>query len=267
MWITMKEMYNAARKSGHAVGAFHAINLEQVQGIMEASVEEQVPVIVCLNEQTTMYAGMSAFLAMVHALAEEVQTPVALLLDHIHDQDIIKNALDKGVSGILAEVRAEDESNAIASLKALKSECDKYDALFEVSLRLKSEDNTLNVMSSPSIINQVDPHSICISINKAERGKVADDTLDLLEKIIPSLGCPASLAGIGRWKDEEIKRAVKAGAWKISIGTRLNMAFTNGLKSYLAAEPDRINPRSYLAAAKERFRGEVRECIHLLQAV
>jgi tagatose 1,6-diphosphate aldolase GatY/KbaY len=267
MWITMKEMYNAARKSGHAVGAFHAINLEQVQGILEASVEEQVPVIVCLNEQTTMYAGMNAFLAMVHALADDVQTPVALLLDHVHDQDIINNALEHGLSGILAEIRVEDEAKAINTLMAIKSECDKHDALFEISLRLRNEDHTLNVKYSHSIINQVNPHSICISINKAERAKPGDETLDLLEKIIPSLGCPASLAGIGRWKDEEIKRAVKAGAWKISIGTRLNMAFTNGLKAYLADEPDRINPRSYLAAAKERFRSEVRECIHLLQAV
>jgi tagatose 1,6-diphosphate aldolase GatY/KbaY len=267
MFVTMKEMFNAARKSGHAVGAFHAINLEQVQGILEASVEEQVPVIVCLNEQTTMYAGMRAFMAMVKALAEDVQTPVTLLLDHIHDLDIIQNALQHGFSGILAEIRAEEEPKAFDFLKAAKDLCDQSNALFEISLRLREENHALNIRSAPNIINQVDPHSICISINKAERAKPVGDTLELIAKIIPSLGCPASLAGVGRWKDDEIKRSIKAGAWKISIGTRLNMAFTNGLKSYLAAEPDRINPRSYLAAAKERFRREVRDCIHLLQSV
>lgn len=266
MFITMKEMYSAARKSGQAVGAFHAINLEQVQGILEASVEEQVPVIICLNEQTTMYAGIGAFCAMVKSLAEDLQNPVALLLDHIHDRDIVTKALQYGMSGILVESRGEEEAKALEHLKAVKAECSSKNALFEVSLRLRAENHTLSVQSAPNIINQVGPDSICISINKSERAKPAEDTLDLIEKIIPSIGCPASLAGIGRWKDEEIKRAVKAGAWKISIGTRLNMAFTNGLKNYLASEPDRINPRSYLAAAKERFRREVRDCIRIMKS-
>jgi fructose-bisphosphate aldolase, class II len=266
MWVTMKEMFSAARKSGQAVGAFHAINLEQVQGILEASVEEQVPIIVCLNEQTSMYAGMSAFLAMVKALASEVPTPVALLLDHIHDQDIISNALGQGFTGILAEYRGDDEDNAMAALRKIKAACDKEDAFFEVSLRLKKEDHALSVQHSQRMINQVEPNSICISINKQERTKPDHDTLELLEKVITSVGCPISLAGVGRWKDDEIKHAIKLGAWKISVGTRLNVAFTSGLRSFLDSEPDRINPRSYLAAAKESFTNEVRQCLKIISS-
>ena len=95
--VTSKEMLQAAREGHYAVGAFNANNMEQVQGIVDAAVEEHAPVILQVSQGAIRYAGLGFASAMVRIAAEEADVPVVLHLDHGSDFDQNIRCLRAGV--------------------------------------------------------------------------------------------------------------------------------------------------------------------------
>ncbi|MBM3749076.1 MAG: tagatose-bisphosphate aldolase subunit KbaY, partial [Acidobacteria bacterium] len=80
--VSSKELLQAALEGHYALGAFNANNMEQVQGIVDAAVEEQAPVILQVSQGAIRYAGLEFATAMVRAAATEANVPVVLHLDH-----------------------------------------------------------------------------------------------------------------------------------------------------------------------------------------
>ena len=85
--VNTKEMFAKANKEGYAVPAFNFNNMEQLQGIIEACVEEGSPVILQVSTGARKYIGKEmlpwiakAATAYVEAAGSDI--PVALHLDH-----------------------------------------------------------------------------------------------------------------------------------------------------------------------------------------
>ena len=263
MWVSIKEMLELCRRRHLVVGAFHAVNLEQAQGVIEAGVEEQVPVILALNERGAMHAGLGAFIVLARELSAEVPVPVSVVLDHVRDRDLIMAALGYGYPGILVEAGLGGEGETFEFLFETGRACNKEGVFFEVSLWAGSKEHALNTHYIEKVEYELNPDSICITISGDQRTKPSKDTLDHVHNLLKNIHKPVSLAGVGRWDDTEIKKLIQAGAWKISVGTRLNRAFTHGIKHYLASESERVNPLGYLGAAQEAYRQEIIKCIRL----
>ncbi len=80
--VGTKEMLIKAQKEKYAVGAFNANNMEIIQAIIEASEEENSPVIIQASQGAIKYAGLDMIVAIVKTLAEKASIPIALHLDH-----------------------------------------------------------------------------------------------------------------------------------------------------------------------------------------
>ncbi len=85
--VTSQEILRAAYEGRFAVGAFNANNMEQIQGIIDAAVEERAPVILQVSQGAIRYAGLQFATAMVKTAAAEADVPVVLHLDHGTDYD------------------------------------------------------------------------------------------------------------------------------------------------------------------------------------
>lgn len=75
---------------------------------------------------------------------------------------------------------------------------------------------------------------------------------------------PLVLHGSSGVPDADLVRAVDAGLTKINIATRLNTAFTRAVRAALAADPDLVDPRRYLAPARDAVTAEVTALLRLL---
>jgi fructose-bisphosphate aldolase class II len=64
--------------------------------------------------------------------------------------------------------------------------------------------------------------------------------------------------------DHELQAAVRAGMVKVNIGTALNIAFTGAIRSRLAADPDVVDPRKYLATARDAMAEVVATALRVL---
>ena len=67
---TLRQVLDEAAKGGYGVGAFNVNNMEQVQGIVEAAIEENSPVIMQASRGAIAYAGPNFLRHLIMAAAE-----------------------------------------------------------------------------------------------------------------------------------------------------------------------------------------------------
>ena len=106
--VTTKEMLKKAYEGGYAVGAFNVNNMEIIQGIMEASAENNSPVILQVSAGARKYANPIYLKKLVEAALEVnkqkgIDIPVALHLDHGADFEICKDCIDNGFTSVMID--------------------------------------------------------------------------------------------------------------------------------------------------------------------
>jgi fructose-bisphosphate aldolase class II len=80
--INMKQMLEHAYSRGCAVGAFDLVNLDFLQGILEAAERCRAPVILSLAESHFEYFDFELLMPAVEAAARRASVPVAIHLGH-----------------------------------------------------------------------------------------------------------------------------------------------------------------------------------------
>jgi len=99
--VTSKQILQAALANHFAVGAFNANNMEQIQGIALADLEERSPVILQVSQGAIRYAGLEFAAAMVRTAASLVDVPVVLHLDHGYDFEQNVQCLRAGFTSLM----------------------------------------------------------------------------------------------------------------------------------------------------------------------
>jgi fructose-bisphosphate aldolase class II len=74
---------------------------------------------------------------------------------------------------------------------------------------------------------------------------------DLIGRLHDRLAIPLVLHGSSGVSSDELRRAVSAGIAKVNVGTALNVSMTESIRAALAADPELVDPRRYLAPARE----------------
>lgn len=106
--VTSRELFEKAYKGGYAIGAFNVNNMEIVQGIFEAAIEEKSPLIIQVSAGARKYARHEYLIHLIQASMEMaeasgVSIPVVLHLDHGDDFDICKKCIDGGFTSVMID--------------------------------------------------------------------------------------------------------------------------------------------------------------------
>ena len=101
--VTTKEMFKKAYEGGYAIGAFNVNNMELVQGIVEAGIENNAPLILQVSAGARKYAKHNYLVHLVQAAVEECNLPIALHLDHGDGFDICKACVDGGFTSVMID--------------------------------------------------------------------------------------------------------------------------------------------------------------------
>ena len=104
--VSMKEMLIDAKENGYAVGQYNLNNLEFTQAILEASQEENAPVILGVSEGAARYmSGFYTVVKMVEGLMHDlnITIPVAIHLDHGSSFEKCKEAIDAGFTSVMID--------------------------------------------------------------------------------------------------------------------------------------------------------------------
>lgn len=291
--VTTKEMFDKAYRNGYAVGAFNVNNMEIVQGITEAAMEQKSPVILQVSAGARKYAKHTYLMKLVEAAITDTNLPIALHLDHGESFEVCRDCIDGGFSSIMIDGSKYNFEENIELTKKVVDYAHDRGVVVEGELgRLTGIEDDVNVsqqdssFTDPSQVEEfvqrtgVDSLAIAIGTShgayKFKPGQKPCLRFDILEEVQKRLpGFPIVLHGAssvvpefvniintygGAMPDaigipeEMLRKAASMAVCKINIDSDLRLAFTAGVREHLAKNPDHFDPRQYLISARDKIR-------------
>ena len=101
MLVTMKEILDHAKKGGYGVTAPNVQSEDTVRAVLEVAQECNAPMIVDVN--AFIHPDLPWFIHMIGDLANQVNVPVAINLDHGRSYEDIMLGINSGFTSIMVD--------------------------------------------------------------------------------------------------------------------------------------------------------------------
>ena len=107
--VTSTEMFKKAYHGGYAIGAFNVNNMEIIQGITEAAIEEHSPLILQVTKGARSYANHIYLMKLIEAAIEDAEQnagfdlPICVHLDHGDSFELCKSCIDGGFTSVMID--------------------------------------------------------------------------------------------------------------------------------------------------------------------
>lgn len=271
--VTTNEMLRKAQSEHYAVGAFNVENLEMVMAVIKAAEEMNSPVIMQTTPSTVKYAGLDYFLAMVKTAAEKSSVPVAMHLDHGSSFELAMQALRTGYTSIMIDGSHESFEDNIALTRRVSDACAPSGISVEAELGKVGgkEDDLVADHDSPytdpqqakEFAERTQVTSLAVAIGTAHGLYKGTPKLDFdrLSEIREVVSIPLVLHGASGVPDDAVRESIRRGICKVNFATELRIAFSDGVKKYLAENPDAFDPKKYSTVGMENVTALVKEKI------
>jgi len=292
--VTTKEMFQKAYGK-YAVGAFNVNNMEIVQGITEAAMEENAPVILQVSAGARKYAKHVYLKKLVEAAVEDTGIPVALHLDHGADFEICKACIDGGFTSVMIDGSKYSFDENVELTKKVVDYAHERGVVVEAELgKLAGIEDDVVVSQSDAaftdpqqaaeFVRKTGCDSLAIAIGTSHGAykfkgepKLRFDILEEVTKLIPET--PIVLHGASTVMPEFVKqcnefggqlpgaqgvpedmlhKAGTMGVCKINIDTDLRLAMTASIRKFFVEHPDKFDPREYLTPARAAIKDMVK---------
>ena len=263
--VTTKQMLLDAQAGNYAVGAFNVENMEMVMAVMEAAEELKSPVIMQTTPSTVKYAGLDFFLANVKAAAERASVPVAMHLDHGSSFELAMQAYRTGYTSIMIDGSHSVFEENIAITKSVVDACHAGQVPVEAELgKVGGKEDDLDggnggytvPSEAAEFVERTGVDSLAVAIGTAHGVYKGIPKLDVdrLSQIREVVSIPLVLHGTSGVPDDAVRECIRRGICKVNYATDLRIAFSNGVKEYLAENPDVFDPKKYCAVGREKVK-------------
>ena len=295
--VTTKEMFKKAYEGGYAIGAFNVNNMEIVQGIADAAIELNSPIILQVSAGARKYAKHNYLVKLVEAvLVEAPDLPIALHLDHGADFEICKSCIDGGFTSVMIDGSHHDFETNIELTKKVVEYAHERGVVVEAELgRLAGIEDDVKVSAEDSsytqpeeveeFVTKTNVDSLAIAIGTSHgafkfkpgtKPQLRFDILEEIEKRIPNF--PIVLHGAssvpqeyvkiinehgGALQDaigvpeEQLRQAARSAVCKINIDSDLRLGMTAGIREVMWTDPSKFDPREYLKVGRANVKAVV----------
>lgn len=252
MYVSMKEMLKHASENKYAVMACNCINYEQAKAICEAAAEEAAPVIIDIApRQMKLHATPEVMAPMIKEIAEPLDVPVALNLDHGADYHDIVRCLKAGYSSVMVDASSYGFEENVRRTRLITSLAHEYGASVEAELGHvgqaaagdgRSADMYTNVDMACEFVERTGCDALAVAIGTAHgkypEGFVPQLDFDRLAELKEALKMPLVLHGGSGAGEENIRRVVELGINKINVCTDLFNYQRDQIRTELNENPD-----------------------------
>ena len=270
--VTSEEMLQKAQQGGYAVGAFNAENMEMVKAIIQAAEELKAPVMIQTTPSTVKYGTVETYAAIVAAEAEKASVPVCMHLDHGSRFELAMQAMHAGYTSVMIDGSKLDFEANIAETKRVADVAKALDIPCEAELGkvggkeddLEAEaDTNTDPQEAKEFVERTGVTSLAVAIGTAHGFYVGTPVLDKerLSEIRQVVDIPLVLHGASGVPDDAVRESIRLGICKVNFATELRIAYSDGVKKYLAENPDGFDPKKYGAAGMENVTALVKEKI------
>ncbi|WP_159765799.1 class II fructose-bisphosphate aldolase [Streptomyces sp. HM190] len=274
------ELITAAAAAHSAVAAFNIITLEHAEAVVAGAETVGKPVVLQVSENAVEYhdGQLLPLARAATAAAERATVPVALHLDHIQSDDLLRRAADAGFSSVMYDASRLPYAENLAATRAAVDWAHARGLWIEAELGQVGGKNGLPPLDAHAPGARTDPDearafvadsgvdALAVAVGSAHAMTTRTATLDhtLLKRLATALDVPLVLHGSSGVPDDELRAAVTGGIAKVNIGTALNIALTGAIRDLLTARPEAVDPRAYLAVGRTAMTETVTRLIGVL---
>ncbi len=270
--VSSEKMMLTADQNGYGIGAFNVENMEMVMAVIRAAEEMHAPAILQTTPSTIKYAGLSMYCANVRAAAEAASVPIALHLDHGSSFELAMQALRTGYTSIMIDGSQKSFEENIALTGRVVDACKPSNIPVEAELgKVGGKEDDLNC-NDPGYTDPQDAvrfaaetgiSSLAVAIGTAHGIYKGEPKLDVerLSEIRKLVSIPLVLHGASGVPDEAVRDCIRRGISKVNFATELRIAYSNGVKEFLKANPDAFDPKKYGVVGMEYVTRLVKEKI------
>ncbi|MFB7713637.1 ketose-bisphosphate aldolase [Streptomyces sp. NPDC056105] len=264
-----------------AVAAFNVITLEHIEAVVAGAEAANAPVILQISENAVRYryGRLLPLARAAAATAEASSVPVALHLDHVQSDELLRQAADAGFSSVMYDAARLPYDENLAATRAAADWGHANGLWVEAELgEVGGKDGSApldahapGARTDPGEARAyvtdsgVDALAVAIGSSHAMTTRTATLDHDLLKQLSEGLDVPLVLHGSSGVGDDELSQAVRGGIAKVNVGTALNIAMTAAIREFLAAHPDAVDSRKYLSVGREAMARTVTELVEVMR--
>ncbi|MEU5975884.1 class II fructose-bisphosphate aldolase [Streptomyces sp. NPDC047315] len=280
--VSTRELVDEAVAAGSGVAAFNVITLEHAEAIAAGAERAGRPAILQISENAVAFHGgrLAPVAAATAAVARASGARLGLHLDHVVSPALVEAAPAAGFGSVMVDASKLPYGQNVARTAELVDFGHRHGLWVEAELgRVGGKDgeppldaHAPGVRTDPAeaaayvAATGVDALAVAVGSSHAMTERTAALDHELIHRLRASVPVPLVLHGSSGVPDDEIRAAIAAGMVKINVGTALNTAFTAAVRAELTARPDVVDPRKYLAPAREAMATTVAEFLALLPA-
>jgi fructose-bisphosphate aldolase class II len=252
--------------------AFNVITLEHAEAIVAGAEAAGRPVILQISENAVKFHGgrVGPIAAAAAAVATASSADCSLHLDHVESLSLLEEAPKHAFSSVMFDASTLDYEANVAATRHAAGFAHRHGLWLESELGEvggKDGAHAPGARTDPAeaaryvTATGVDALAVAVGSSHAMTSRSATLDHSLIAALAESVSVPLVLHGSSGVGDDELHRAVAGGLRKINIGTALNVAFTDSVRSSLGHH---VDPRKYLGPAREAMAATV---AHFLKVV
>ncbi|MGW7296772.1 class II fructose-bisphosphate aldolase [Streptomyces sp. NPDC054829] len=265
--VTTGELVTAAAARRSAVAAFNIITLEHIEAVIAGAESAETPVVLQVSENAVKfrYGRLLPLARAAVTAAERAAVPVALHLDHVQSDDLLRQAPGAGFSSVMYDAARLPYADNLAATRAAADWAHAQGLWIEAELgqiggkagQPALDAHAPGARTDPAEARAfvaesgVDALAVAIGSSHAMTTRTAALDHDRLKQLAATLDVPLVLHGSSGVPDPELTAAVTGGIAKVNIGTALNIAMTGAIRTYLAEHPEAVDSRRYLSVGRE----------------
>ncbi|MEU2226177.1 class II fructose-bisphosphate aldolase [Streptomyces sp. NPDC018347] len=276
------ELVTRAAAARTAVAAFNVITLEHIEAVVAGAESAGSPVVLQVSQNAVKfrYGRLLPLARAAVATAERAAVPVALHLDHVQSDDLLRQAPDAGFSSVMYDAARLPYTDNLAATRAAADWAHARGLWIEAELgeiggkdgRPPLDAHAPGARTDPGrardFVTGTGVDALAVAIGSAHAMTTRTAVLDhaLLTRLSAALAVPLVLHGSSGVPDGSLVAAVGGGITKVNVGTALNLAMTGAVRAFLAAHPEAVDSRKYLGVGREAMAREVGRIIGVLSS-
>ncbi|MGZ4627169.1 MAG: class II fructose-bisphosphate aldolase, partial [Kineosporiaceae bacterium] len=207
------------------------------------------------------------------AVARASSAPLALHLDHVEDTALLHEAASHDFSSVMFDASTAPYDENVAATSAAVAWGHGRGLWVESELGAiggKDGAHAPGVRTDPvqaaAFVEATGVDGLAVAVGSTHAMTSATARLDHehIARLANALAPPLVLHGSSGVPEEELWKAVRHGIVKVNIGTGLNVAFTHAIRAGLGADGHVVDPRKYLAPARDAMAAYVARCLTAL---
>lgn len=273
MLASLRDLALAARAERRGLGAFNVIHLEHAEAFVSAAELTGRPLVLQVSQNAVEYhGGLAPICLAMQALARAAEVPVAVHLDHAEDLDLVREAVELRVSSVMFDGSRLPDAENRESTRAVVALCHRAGVDVEAELGEVGGKNGVHdpsARTSPAeaaaFVAETGVDLLAVAVGSSHAMTTRDAALDedLVGALRAAVAVPLVLHGSSGVSDDGMRAVIAAGMTKINVSTHLNQVFTRVVRDGLGSAPELVDPRRWMAPARDAVRDEAARLLRL----